>query len=88
MVFSAIHCRAAHCHCNDAIQLANVMNPDNIALTVVALIHNVHADKYVQMENAEPDVIQEYASKVNSAKMELVLLVAGTIWIARVTDHA
>lgn len=88
MVSLAIHFLAAHFHCNDAIQLANVMNPDNIALKVVALIHNVHADKHVPMENAEPGVIQEFVSKVNYVKMELVLLVAETIWTVRVTDHA
>lgn len=87
MVSSEIHCRAVHFHYNAAIHFANVMNPDNIAPKVVQSIRNVLADKFVQMENAEPDVTQEPALKVNYVKMELALLVAEIIWIVRVTGH-
>lgn len=55
------------------------MNLDNIVRKPVRLIHNVHADKFVPMENVELDVIREHVLKVNCVKMALVLLVAETI---------
>lgn len=82
-----IHCQLVHFHYNVAIHCANVTNLANIVPKAVQLIRNALAVKCAAMANAELDVIQERALKVNYAKMELVLLVAEIIWIVRVTDH-
>lgn len=76
MVSLVIHHRDVHCHCNVATQLARATSLDNIVRNRVRLIHNVLADKFVPMVNAERDVIQEHVSRVNCVKMALVLLAA------------
>ena len=75
-------------HCNGAIHSVNAMNRDNTVLKAVQVTRNAHAVKFVQMENAEVDVIQAIVWKVNCVRMELALLAVEIIWIAQVIDRA
>lgn len=85
MVSLVIHLSDAIYHYNDAIHCVNAMNLDNIVLKVVQLIRNVHAVKFVQLENVEIDAIQALIVwKDNCVKMVHVLLVVEIIWIVQV----
>lgn len=88
MVSSEIHSPDVIYHYNDAIHSVNAMNRDNTVLKAVQVMRNVHAVKFVQMENAAVDAIQAIVWKVNCVRMELALLAVEIIWIAQVIDHA